>query len=290
MPVLVGFLAVILSLLSTRLQTAARRALDKHPPIVFAIPAILTAAFCATAAWHNALTPPLIALLAAYTLAPTLCVYFVGPKNPRAHWLDLIAILLLWLPIELGAGASIVPKPVQGTLHAVAYGVAITLALTLFLLFRSLEGMKYNLPRHWTDLRNGAVGYAIAFAVLMPLGLWVGFLAPIHAPHHTAAATAPRLLFILFGTALPEEILFRALIQNWLEQKLGRSNWTIVLAGTVFGLSHLNNAPGPLPNWRYAIVATAAGIIFGKVFDVSQTIFASALVHTGVDAAKWLVF
>ena len=98
------------------------------------------------------------------------------------------------------------------------------------------------------------------------------------------------MAIILFGTALPEEILFRGLIQNWLVQRLGRTHLAIGLAALIFGCSHLNNAPGPLPNWRYAIVATGAGFIFGQVFQASTSIFASALVHTGVNAVKYLFF
>jgi membrane protease YdiL (CAAX protease family) len=288
MSILAAFVVVVLALFAGPVQNAARAVLHRRPPVIFLAPPLLTAAFCAAAG--SVLSLPLATLVAVYTLLPTTCAYIAGTKNPGAQWLDLAAILLLWMPMELGAGASLVPKDAQGTLHAVAYGVAVTLALILFLLFRSLPGMKYNLPRRWTDLRNALAGYAIAFAVLMPLGRWPGFLAPLHAPHRSLVSVLPRLLAIFLGTALPEEILFRALIQNWLEQRLGRSNWTIVLAGAIFGCAHLDNGPGALPNWRYAIVATGAGIILGKVFDLSGSIVASALVHTGVDATKWLLF
>ncbi len=244
----------------------------------------------AAAAWYGAFSAPLMALIVAYSFAPTVCVRIAGAaRGARAGGLDLAAILLLWLPLELAAGASLVPEPVQGALHAVAYGCGIVLALGLFLIFRSLKGMKYRAPG-LVDIRNAAMGFAISAAVLIPLGLWVGFMSPHHAVQGRAATVVLRLILILLGTALPEEILFRALIQNWLTQSLGSSNATIALAALIFGCAHLNNGPQPLPNWRYAIVASVAGFIFGKAFEHSKSIFASALVHAGVDGVKWAWF
>src|SRR5437899_1902005 len=97
------------------------------------------------------------------------------------------------------------------------------------------------------------------------------------------ALKAPLAAVILAATALPEEILFRALIQNWLMQKLGAKISTMLLAALIFGCAHLNNGPQPLPNWRYMIMATIAGFAYGKVFEKSSSIFASAMLHALVN-------
>ena len=76
--------------------------------------------------------------------------------------LDFAAILLLWLPLEFAAGASLVARPAQGFLHSVAYGVAILLGLVLFIGFRSFAGLKYNLPRMPRDYRLPLAGFAVA--------------------------------------------------------------------------------------------------------------------------------
>ena len=97
-----------------------------------------------------------------------------------------------------------------------------------------------------------------------------------------------RMLAIFVGTALPEEILFRSLIQNWITQRLGPSRLylSICIAGLIFGCAHLDNGPQALPNWRYAILASLAGILFGTVFAKSSSVVASALVHMAVDTTK----
>ena len=76
-------------------------------------------------------------------------------------------------------------------------------------------------------------------------------------------------------------------MQNWLMQRFGADLWTLLAAGLIFGCSHLNNGPQPLPNWRYLILATLAGVVFGRVFQKSSSILASASVHALVDTVKY---
>jgi membrane protease YdiL (CAAX protease family) len=285
----IALLALILLLLCEPVQKAIRPLLDR-PAAVLIAAAALASIFCAAAAWYAALGWTLAALVFAYTLAPAALVLAPPRAGGSARTADLAAILALWLPLEFAVGAALISRPVQGILHAIAYGIAVILALLLFLGYRCLPGMKYNPPRRLSDLGIALAGFLSAAVVLIPVGIAVGFLGPAHAPTAGAAAMALRVALIFAGTALPEEILFRSLIQNWLVHRLGSSNSTIGLAALIFGLSHLNNGPAAAPNWRYALVATLAGFIFGKVFQRSTTILASAFVHTGVNAVKSFFF
>jgi membrane protease YdiL (CAAX protease family) len=97
-------------------------------------------------------------------------------------------------------------------------------------------------------------------------------------------------LVILAGTALPEEILFRAMIQNCLMQRLGSGVGTLFLAAVIFGAAHLDNGPQPLPNWRYMIMASIAGFVYGAVFQRSASVFASAFLHALTDGTKHWFF
>ncbi len=289
-PFAAALLALILALFSTHVQETSRAFLRGSGLKLMVVPAALSAWFCCAAAYYHALSPGLAAAVLAYTLAPCVVVIlFSAGRTPGACG-DLAAILLLWLPIELGAGARLIPRSVQGVLHAVIYGVAVLLGLALFLMYRNTPGMRYNLPHRASDLRYAAVGLAILMMILIPLGLAIGFLRGPHPPPVTGARLLVRLTFIFFGTALPEEILFRALIQNWLVHRFGDSSYTIAVAALVFGAAHLDNGPQPLPNWRYMIVATIAGFVFGKVFQKSSSILASALTHSGVNTVKYLWF
>lgn len=280
------FLTPILALLSTRLQMALRKALGARPLLVFLAPAILFAAFCAICASVGAFSAPLAILILVYTFVPTLAAFAIRGRVPPSG-MDFAIILWFWLPLEFSIGAGWIPRAQQGIVHMAAYGVSVTLALILFLSFRRLEGMKYNLPRSGRDLRNLLIGFAVAAPVLIAVGRAVGFIDPFHMPAKLSLARlGAEFLIILAATALPEEILFRGLIQNSLMQRMGARFTTLLFAGFIFGCAHLDNGPQPLPNWRYMIVATIAGVAYGKVFEKSSSIFASAGLHALVNTIK----
>jgi membrane protease YdiL (CAAX protease family) len=286
------FLVVIVALFSTALQARARDWFRAGPRRVFLVPAALTALFAAVLWRAGGFSLPFLALIAAYTLAPAALVALHPPGEERPRWTDFAAILLIWLPLEFAAGfRPWLPERAWGMANLTARGVSIVLALSLFLLYRGLKGMKYNLPRRWRDLLYPAVGFAVALPVLMALGMKLGFIGPFRG-WEVFHAGGFLLLWAktLAGVALPEELLFRALIQNWLMQRFGFHYATLLAAALIFGASHLDNGPGPLPNWRYMVLATIAGFIFGKVFWKSSTILSSAGLHALVNSVRHALF
>ena len=72
--------------------------------------------------------------------------------------------------------------------------------------------------------------------------------------------------------------------------RFGATTRTLLLAAFIFGCAHLDNGPQPVPNWRYMILATIAGVAYGKVFQRASTIFSSAGLHTLVDWTKHFFF
>jgi uncharacterized protein len=87
---------------------------------------------------------------------------------------------------------------------------------------------------------------------------------------------------IFLTIAVPEELLFRGLIQNFLQKTWQRAFVALVVTSIVFGLAHLNN--GPSPDWRYAVLASIAGFFYGRAYLQSGGLMAPALVHASIDA------
>jgi hypothetical protein len=283
-------LAAILALLLPGLQRILQDTLKQKPALLFVIPALLSAVFLLAAAKLDAFSLPLAALILIYTFLPVACAYLARYSMPPAS-IDFVIIALLWFPLEFSIGHQFIPKQAQSILHLTAYGVSILLGLAIFLLFRRLAGMKYNPPRSTRDLSNLLLGFAACAPILIPLGRAIGFLPPFHWPTNPSALRiGSQYLIILAATALPEEILFRGLIQNCIAQRLGTSTISLLVSALIFGCAHLDNGPGPLPNWRYMILATIAGIAYGKVFEKSSSIFASAGLHALVDTIKHACF
>src|ERR1035441_7096101 len=206
---------LLLAILSFLFPGVGKRV--SHPVLLFALPAALTLLFCALALAAHAFSVPLALLVLVYTLAPVLAAFFQGPggKPARSRWLDFAIVLMLWLPLEFSAGQHLIPKPAQGFLHSVAYGIAILLGLAIFLGYRRLPRMKFNLPSA-RDVAYGAAAFLVSAPILVARRRLLDFIPPFHLPAHPSAGGIGLTFGAIFvGTALPEEILFRSLIQNW---------------------------------------------------------------------------
>jgi membrane protease YdiL (CAAX protease family) len=225
-----------------------------------------------------------LARMAAYLFVPGLVLLFRPAQNRPLDLADLTAMLALWLPVEFGwlprAEAAVAP----GVALPIPLLTAVCLGFLLFRVIRPLEGLGYT-------FRLGAADglYAVlalgAFAVTgIPLGLALGFFKFGFAPFD-AGAWAAQLLGIYFLNALPEELLFRGLLQNLVEQRFGRNWRMLTVAALVFGVSHANNttAHHAPPNWPNVFLATLGGLAYGWVWRRTGKIRASALTHTLVN-------
>jgi membrane protease YdiL (CAAX protease family) len=284
-------LGVVFSFFAPAVQVSIRSMFTRRPALIWAVPWLLTAIFSGAELLGDAWSWQLTVLVLAYTAAPVACTALAGSgPAKRASGLDFIAILLLWLPLEFAAGRNLVPVPARGFLHNVAYGIAILLGLLLFLGFRGLPGMKYNLPRSLRDAWLPLLGFAAVAPILILLGIAIGFIPPPHLPEKGPGAMAAAAGLIFAGTALPEEILFRSLIQNLLMLRFGERTKVLLAASFIFGCAHLDNGPQPLPNWRYMILATIAGVAYGGVYQRTSTVLSSAALHSLVDWTKHFFF
>lgn len=289
--VLALLLGSVLSFFFAPIRKSVSSALRRRPALIWAVPFLLTGIFSVAAALVDGGSLPLSGLILAYTSAPVFSMWLgrSGSVDRPSVW-DFLTVLLLWLPLEFATGATLVPRPARGYLHSVAYGIAILLALLLFLGFRRTPGLKYNGPDDVRDAWWPLAGFAAAAPVLVLLGVALGFIPPPHPPLQSARSMAAAVAVIFLGTALPEEILFRSLVQNLLMQRFGTGWRTLLAASFIFGCAHLNNGPQPLPNWRYLILATLAGIAYGAVFQKASTVLSSATLHMLVDWTKHVFF
>ena len=289
--VLALLLAGVLALLAGAVQRSLKDTLHRRPAWIWAVPVVLCAVFSGAAALASAWSASLALQVLAYTAAPVLCAWAQGAGDiSRPSALDFLTVLVLWLPLEFAAGAQLVPRQAQGFLHSVAYGIAIILALVLFVGFRSIPGMRYNCPRQARDYWLPLAGFAVVAPILAVVGIAIGFIPFPHLPTQSAGRMISAVGLIFVGTALPEEILFRSLIQNLLMLRFGANARTLLLAAFIFGCAHLDNGPQPVPNWRYMILATIAGVAYGAVFRKASTVLSSAALHMLVDWTKHFFF
>lgn len=234
-------------------------------------PGILLAVALAYAATSGSPMEPRVTVYAAYLFAPPALILLCRRSSESASLWGLAAALLFWMPIEFDLLPSLPFPPPDG--YDVSRVVAIVAAFYLFLVGWPLKGIGYSLSFGWGDLKLAGTAFVVYAVVALPLGLAVGFLAWRPDVSIGGLLVTPVVIYMI--TALPEEFLFRGVMQNILMRYCG-SKLGLVIAAIIFGLAHL-------PDVRYVLLATLAGLAYGWVYLRTGKITASALTHTSVN-------
>lgn len=278
------FLAGELLLAARSLSESLPRRLGSRRGMLIAVIPFL--AYLIYAQGTNSLAWWRVAIAAAYTLTPALLVAPRAGARPVA-WQDYAAMLAIFFPFKLRWINPLWPYP-----GPVAYVgsmlLAINVALATFLFVRQMDGIGYKLL--WG--REVAVSIGFNFGslavIVIPLGILIHFIQFDPAIAHWKSLPGDAIgIFLL--TAWPEEFLFRGLLQNSLVRTLGGEKRAWVLASVIFGLSHIGNN-GVFPNWKYALLATIAGLFYGRTWRENNSIVSSAVVHALVDTIWHLLF
>jgi len=242
---------------------------------LFGGPAVLLAATAAYA-WASGLSlPPRLAAYAAYLLLPPLLLAVPGADDAaraRMPVREIVVVLALWLPIEWRLLPALpVPAPNGFDVRKL---VGLVEAMYLFLVARPLSRVGYTYRLGWRDVRAATIAFVVYAAVALPIGFATGFI--VWRPELSPLRVVGAPLIIYLVTGVPEEFLFRGLLQNLLTQGLG-DRAGLAVASVVFGLAHL-------PDPRYVLLAAIAGVAYGWVYQRTGKITASAITHALVDA------
>ena len=260
--------------------------------LIYVVYALLARQLTGADAWRGLL----------YLALPYLSVCLDRSDGQRLNVWNALAILLIWLPIEF----DLVPKISAPLSAGVGYFklAALVEGLYLFTVFKPVEGFGFNFLWTREDLKKVATYFAVFI---------VFFAIPIGMPFHFIRQTphlSPwyewivRYMAIFLFTGIPEEILFRGMIHNFLQHTIRGKNglWiALAISSLIFGLAHGNNHNAPfwdlhlgalgtwhLP-WVYVILASIAGWFYGLTYIRTKKLTAAALVHAFVDT-WWSVF
>jgi hypothetical protein len=206
-----------------------------------------------------------------------------APQTQKLLWQDAFVLAALALTLELHLLSGAWPLSGLGSFPKLYLA---DVALYLYLVVRDIPGMGYSFVPRASAILIGIREW-LFFA---PFGFGLGFLLHFisffpraHSVGHVAAGVI--VTFLL--TAVPEEIFFRGILQNLLEPLAGRGR-ALAIASVLFGLSHFHK--GAAFNWRYVILATIAGVFYGRAWREKRQLLASAVTHTAVDVIWSLWF
>jgi membrane protease YdiL (CAAX protease family) len=261
------------------------RAVQRWPAFVrIILPATLVLPYVLIAAsWHIFRWQ----WLALYAVLPVVIAWLLSQAatadpQQRGNWRDALILLALGLAVDLRWFEAAWPAG----LAALNELLLVDMGLYGFLAIRQLECTGFDFHLKWTDAKTGLRELLFFAPPVLLLGIALGFIHP-HPNTPAIWKAALTWIGIFFFTAVPEELFFRAWVQNLLERRIDRRA-ALIIASVLFGLSHFNkrlSVNGAHFNWRYVILATIAGIFYGRAWRENRRVPASAITHTCVD---WL--
>jgi len=218
---------------------------------------------------------------ALYAALPVAIAWLLGQAaiadpEQRGNWRDAIILLTLGLAVDLRWFERAWPSGLTG----LGKLLLIDAALYGFVAIRRLRGTGFDFHLHWSDWKTGLRELAFFTPLVLGLGLALGFLNPHgNAPRFSMI---PTWIYIFIFIAVPEELYFRAWVQNLLERRVGRRA-ALAITAVLFGLSHFNKRSAHF-NSRYVLLASIAGIFYGRAWREQRRVPASAITHASVDA------
>lgn len=259
----------------------ASRSLGRWPTFVrIAAPALFVLPYAILATAHHIFH---VEWLILYAVLPVVMAWLMtqataADPEQRGNWRDVLILLALGLAVDLRWLDVAWPSGLRGLGNM----LLVDAGLYAFLGIRRLDGMGFDFHLRWSDWKTGLRELLFFAPVVLILGTWLGFIQP----HRNLPGVAKALLTwvgIFVFVAVPEELFFRAWVQNLLERRIGRRS-ALVVASILFGLSHFNKRSAHF-NWRYVLLATIAGIFYGRAWRRDRRVPASTITHATVD---WL--
>ena len=257
------------------------RAMERWPvPLRLSVPALLVAPYAMVSISAHIFQWSWLALYMLLPVAIAGLLMRAAAVDPeqRGDWRDAFILLLFGLAVDLRWFDSAWPAGLRALnelflVDAGVYG---------FLAIRRLHGVGFDFHLKWSDWKTGLRELIFFAPIVVVLGLALGFIHP-HRNLPGIGNALLRWILIFFFTAVPEELFFRGWLQNLLERRVGRRA-ALVIASILFGLSHFNKRSAHF-NWRYVLLATIAGIFYGRAWREHRRIPASTITHASVD---WL--
>lgn len=175
---------------------------------------------------------------------------------------------------------SLIHPPAQGVVPLL---IAISLAIALVLIFtlgRRTAGISefgFSIPKFRYVELAALLGLPLAFAVG-----WLGHLFPSKGPIDTAGFPLWMLwLYFGVGASIQEEVIFRGLLQSFLEQRwttrfsVSRASLSpaVLFTATLFGIIHLGSGPIVIAG------AILLGLVAGELRRRSGSLLPAIIIH-----------
>ena len=251
-------------------------------PAVLVVPYLLLAVLYHMLRWEWCVLYALLPVVMAWLMERAAA----ADPEQRGNWRDALILLTLGLAVDLRWFDGAWPAGLRGWGNL----LLVDAGLYAFLGVRRLSGTGFDFHFHWSDWKTGFRELLFFAPAVIALGIALGFIHP-HPNTPNVLKAMLEWLGIFVFVAVPEELFFRAWVQNLLERRAGRRG-ALAIASILFGLSHFNKRNFGMAhfNWRYVLLAAIAGIFYGRAWRENRRVPASGITHTCVDWLWYLWF
>jgi len=251
-------------------------------PAVLVVPYLLLAVLYHMLRWEWCVLYALLPVVMAWLMERAAA----ADPEQRGNWRDALILLTLGLAVDLRWFDGAWPAGLRGWGNL----LLVDAGLYAFLGVRRLSGTGFDFHFHWSDWKTGFRELLLFAPAVIALGIALRFIHP-HPNTPTVLKAMLEWPGIFVFVAVPEELFFRAWVQNLLERRVGRRG-ALAIASILFGLSHFNKRNFGMAhfNWRYVLLAAVAGIFYGRAWRENRRVPASGITHTCVDWFWYLWF
>ncbi|HPG41873.1 MAG TPA: CPBP family intramembrane metalloprotease [bacterium] len=265
-----------------------------HPRRLWLVPLVL---WCVASLYILAAAPANLLIIPAgalYCFLPLIATILLNKKQHPVGGTDALVILLVLLPMQFPFLTRYGAPPAQPVFFIYPM-IGIIHLLVIYLTLRPLPNFSYTLRLKDNDWRSAIMNFLFLFILVFIPGIALRFFTLSHNMM-PFGEMVQQFLFIGFFIALPEELLFRGIIQNFIAGQITTKKNTALLtlapASLISGLAHYHNAfvldfggnsvypGGGKPVWVNILIAFAASWLFGWTLLKTRKVTAATFVHT----------
>lgn len=206
-------------------------------------------------------------------------------RRPPIESALAIIFVLLWMLFRIGQYTDLLhlPQASLGFIENVSETIAPKLLEMVLAPFAVYIALRY---------RPAELGLRISWRDWIPALVPIAALLILGFSRHSPEQLGERTVYYFLGAGLPEEFLFRAILQSRLEALTTSPAWGLYLASFLFGFSHLpiNLSNASPENWFSAFESAftfqfSIGLALGFAFQRARNVIPLTVIHALIDAA-----
>jgi membrane protease YdiL (CAAX protease family) len=227
----------------------------------------------------------ILGIIGFYTITHTYFQRDIASKLPRTILLLIILVTVILFSFHLlpGFNNALVVDGLRISQLSIPFSIYLNFDKTIagIILFMNNRLYEHENPLDSKSIILISKLLFLCATILMTTGILYGYIK--------FDFKIPNILLIwcinnLFFICLSEEVIFRGIIQNKLEEFSSSKYFSLTLASLIFGLAHFKGGIA------YILLATIVGGFYGLAYQKTRRVLCAMLVHFGLNLIHLIFF